>query len=80
MDILRQLKLKRYISNCKARIEEFEQKRSRSQAALVDAILTHNTASDEDVEYFNKYTVLIDRERHQMHVYEEELAKLKGKK
>ena len=47
-------------------IEEFEKKRYRSQSALVAAILTHETPSDEDVEYFNKYTEQIEKLRREI--------------
>ena len=55
--------LNKKIAQCKASIEELEQKRSRSQAALITAILSNTTPDDEDVEYFNKFTAEIDAER-----------------
>ncbi len=56
-------KLKRQIKKSKYKIELLEQKRARSQAALVSAILTHTTPNDEDVDIFNEITAQIDAER-----------------
>lgn len=55
--------LTKKIAQCKASIEELEQKRSRSQAALITAILSNTTPNDDDVEYFNKFTAEIDAQR-----------------
>ena len=60
-------KLKKDIKRCKAKINFIESKRVRSQAALVEAILTHATPKDEDVEFFNKYTEQIELERKRLH-------------
>lgn len=75
--MFRKLTLKRNIRNCKKRIEALEFKRSRSQAALVEAILTHTTPSDQETDFFNKYTACIDAERQRMHRYMEELEAVK---
>lgn len=48
--------LKREIKKCRLTIEEIERKRSRSQSALVQAILLQEEPSEMDVEWFNKYT------------------------
>ena len=55
------------------RIAFLEQKRARSQAALVDAILKKVDPNDEDVEYFNQFTGEIERLRTEMHELEAEL-------
>lgn len=47
---------KREIKKCRATIEEIERKRSRSQSALVQAILLQEEPNEADVEWFNKYT------------------------
>ena len=60
-------KLKRAIRLSKYKIELLEKKRYRSQAALVEAIMTHTTPDDDDVEYFNRYTGMIEEERAQLH-------------
>lgn len=49
-------KLKKEIKKCKQTIEEIERKRSRSQSALVQAILLREEPDENDVEWFNKYT------------------------
>lgn len=49
-------KLKREIKICMQTIEEIERKRSRSQSALVQAVLLQETPDERDVEWFNKYT------------------------
>lgn len=61
------IKLKKQIKNAKNNIETLEKKRTRSQAALVEAILTQKTPDDADVEYFNHFTELIETERNRMH-------------
>lgn len=74
--MFKKLKLKRQISKLKKQIEVLEQKRIRSQAALVTAILTSSTPSDEDVDYFNKYTAKIDEVRSRMMALKEQLRDL----
>lgn len=49
-------KLEKEIKRCRATIEEIERKRSRSQSALVQAILLQEEPNEADVEWFNKYT------------------------
>ena len=49
-------KLKKEIKICRQTIEEIERKRSRSQSALVQAVLLQEEPNDNDVEWFNKYT------------------------
>ena len=49
-------KLKKEIKMCMQTIEEIERKRSRSQSALVQAILLQEQPDERDVEWFNKYT------------------------
>lgn len=49
-------KLKKEIETCKKTIVEIERRRSRSQSALVQAILLQEEPNDADVEWFNKYT------------------------
>ncbi|MBP5292556.1 MAG: hypothetical protein J6023_00335 [Clostridia bacterium] len=78
--MFRKFKLRKNISNCKKRIEALEFKRSRSQAALMEAILSNTTPSDQETDYFNKYTERINSERERMHRYMEELAALKAPK
>lgn len=49
-------RLKKEIKRCRLTIEEIERKRSRSQSALVQAILLQEEPNEMDVEWFNKYT------------------------
>ena len=69
-------KIKKQIEKSKKIIEMLEQKRTRSQAALIEAILTHTTPADEDVDYFNRFTEQIETEREHMHKLMDELKKL----
>ena len=61
------MKLKKAIKESKAKIAEIEQKRTRSQAALVEAILRHTEPDDKDVDFFNQFTAQIDAEREHLH-------------
>ena len=49
-------RLKKEIKLCMQTIQEIERKRSRSQSALVQAVLLPETPDERDVEWFNKYT------------------------
>ena len=59
-------KLKREIKICRQTIEEIERKRSRSQSALVQAVLLQEEPDENDVEWFNKYTGEITAVRNHM--------------
>lgn len=54
-------------------IETVEKRRIRSQAALVEAILLNTVPSDEDVDYFNTYTSVINDLRNRMHELQNQL-------
>ncbi|MBR4910947.1 MAG: hypothetical protein IKZ47_06475 [Clostridia bacterium] len=69
-------KLKKEIKKAQSNIEALEKKRTRSQAALVEAILTQKTPDDSDVEYFNRFTELIESERNRMHNLMKELENI----
>ena len=69
-------KIKKDIKRAKNNIEMLEKKRTRSQAALVEAILTQQSPDDSDVEYFNRFTELIEAERKKMHELEKQLETL----
>lgn len=64
--MFRKSKYKREIKKCLRTIEEIERKRSRSQSALVQAILTQEEPKEADVEWFNKYTGEITAVRNHM--------------
>ena len=61
-------KLRKQIRKAKEKICELEQRRSRSQAALVSALLNNEVPRDEDVDYFNHFNGLVDQERDRLHV------------
>ena len=69
-------KLRKQIRQSKETISELEQKRSRSQAALVSALLKQEIPRDEEVEYFNHFSEKIDREREQLQALTEEYEAL----
>ena len=71
--MLKKSKLKKEINSSRKKILMLEQKRARSQAALVYALLNHTTPNDSDIEYFNQFTVQMEEERKHMH---ELMAKL----
>lgn len=74
--MFKKAKLKKQIKKAKKAIENLEKKRTRSQAALVEAILTQKTPDDSDVEYFNRFTELIEAERNKMHNLMKELENI----
>lgn len=74
--MLQKSKLKKAINASRKKIALLEQKRNRSQAALVYALLNHTTADDADIEYFNRYTAQIEEERASMQAMMAELEKL----
>ncbi|MBO4384423.1 MAG: hypothetical protein J5854_03255 [Clostridia bacterium] len=65
--MFKKMRLKKAIADSKKKIALLEQKRSRSQAALVEAILTHTEPDDKDVDYFNEFTEQIENERNNLH-------------
>ena len=64
--MFKEMKLKAQIRKCHDQIDFLEKKRSRSQAALVSAILNHTEPADEDVDFFNTYTAQIEEVRELM--------------
>lgn len=68
--------LKKAIAESEKEIEELEKKRTRSQSALLEALLNHTTPKDTDVEYFKVFTSLIDLERTNLRKLNEELNSL----
>ena len=69
-------KLKRAIERSKKQITQLEQRRTRSQAALMEAILQHTSPDDRDVDFFNFYTTRIEEERKTLHQLMDELEQL----
>lgn len=74
--MLQKSKLKKAINASRKKINVLDQKRTRSQAALVYALLNHTTPNDKDIEFFNQFTVQIEQERNHMHELMAELDKL----
>ena len=72
----RKSQLKREIKTCQKTIQEIERRRSRSQSALVQAILLQEEPSEADVEWFNKYTGEITACRNHMLELRKELDAL----
>ena len=70
------LKLKKQIRKSKEKIAELEQRRSRSQAALVAALLRNEIPRDEEVDYFNHFSEKIDLEREHLHALTKEYEEL----
>ena len=66
-------KYKKEIKKCLVTIEEIERKRSRSQSALVQAILRQEEPNEADVEWFNKYTGEITACRNHMNEIQKKL-------
>ena len=73
-------KLRRKIRSKKKMIISLEARRARSQAALVEAILTKSVPDDKDVDYFNEYTSQIDAARARMRALQEQLDELNNSK
>lgn len=57
-------------------IETLEKKRYRSQAKLVEAILTGDAPDDEDVEYFNEFTRQIEETRARIKSLKNQISEL----
>ena len=74
--MMKKSKLKKEINASRKKILMLEQKRTRSQAALVYALLNHTTPNDSDIEYFNQFTVQMENERTHMHELMAELDNL----
>ena len=75
--MFRKIRLRKQIRQSKKTIAELEQRRSRSQAALVSALLNHTTPNDDDVDYFNLFSEKIDSERNHLHELMAEYESLK---
>ena len=72
-------KLRKQIKKAKEAIVELEQKRARSQAALIDALLKNEDPDDREVDYFNQFSEKIDGERERLRALTEEYEALKKK-
>ena len=69
-------RLRKAIAESEAKIEELEQKRTRSQAAIFYAMINNMEIPIADKEIFNLNTELIELERKQLAALNEELDEL----
>ncbi len=58
--MFKKFKLKKELKELQQQILFLEQKRTRSEAAIISALLKHVDPADDDVDYFNTYTAQID--------------------
>lgn len=75
----RKSELKKEIGDCEREILAYEQKRERSQTAIIRAFLSGTKPSKEDEQYFNLFTNLIDQAREKLRGLYAELEALKKK-
>lgn len=73
-------KLKKEIDDIEREIEALEQKRERSQIAVMRAMMQGVKPSPEDQHYFLTFSMLIDNERENLRQLYVELAELGVKK
>ncbi|MDE6618099.1 MAG: hypothetical protein K2K13_03640 [Clostridiales bacterium] len=64
------------IKESEAELDMLEQKRLRSMSEFIVALINHETPADEDVEYFKTFSGLIDLERENLRLLNDELDKL----
>lgn len=69
--------LKKEIDDCEREIVALEQKRERSQCALMRAMLSGQKPSPEDEHYFNVFSALIDEARDRLRNLNAQLEELK---
>lgn len=72
--------LKRQIADSEREIAALEQKRERSQSALMHAMLMKTKPNPEDERYFKVFSQLIDNEREHLRSLYAELNSLENKK
>ncbi len=69
--------LKKAIAESERTLEDLEQKRIRSQSAILYAYINQTTPPEEDNEIFKLYTQLIELERKYLQSLQTELENLK---
>ena len=72
----RKSELEKAIRESENEIDLLEQKRLRSMSSFIEALVNHDTPSEEDVEYFKTFSGLIELERENLRRLTEELEKL----
>ena len=75
----RKSQLKKAIDDIELEIEALEQKRERSQIAIMRAMIAGTQASAEDLQYFSVFSSLIDQEREQLRKLYAEYNAIGGK-
>ena len=71
--------LEKKIKDSEAELDALEQKRLRSMSSFIEALVRHETPSEEDVEFFKTYSDLIELERENLRQLRDELELLKIK-
>lgn len=71
--------LEKKIRESEAELDMLEQKRLRSMSEFIVALVNHETPTPEDVEYFKTFSGLIDLERENLRMLNDELDKLNRK-
>lgn len=71
--------IKKAMEDCEREIEAYEQKRARSQTAIMRAMLAGTKPSPEDEQYFNVFSNLIDEQRENLRRLSAELEDIKKK-
>ena len=71
---------KKEIDDIEREIEALEQKRERSQIAVMRAMISGTKASAEDEQYFMVFSSLIDEERERLRALNAELQELEKSK
>ena len=64
------------IRESESELDMLEQKRLRSMSQFIVALINHETPADEDVEYFKTFSGLIDLERENLRLLNDELDSL----
>lgn len=72
-------RLKKAIAESESTIKAFEEKRMRSQSALMTAMLKKETPDPQDEQFFQMFSTLIDEERKKLKTLMEQLKELTGK-
>ncbi|MBD5132051.1 MAG: hypothetical protein HDT28_05630 [Clostridiales bacterium] len=71
--------LKREIADLEDELEALEQKRMRSLAALMTAVVKHTEPDRADLDFFQTFTDLIDASRSRLRQMKKELEELNNK-
>lgn len=73
----RKSELKKAIEECELEIKSLEQKRMRSQSALLESVLTNSKPDEKEMEFFRVFSALVNKEREKLIALTNELQ---GKK